>query len=115
MIDAIHPRYRIEIAWIYTFDIAQVYPVFIRVRAALMMCINSADRTEIVLRGLRVPLVEAQLVSAPDQFQISKWHTDRCRPAPAAKAAIASMGIAKVGMLRGDPKLDSSAMAGGFH
>ena len=59
-----------EIKRAYTFKAGNVYAILHWFGAALMVRINPADGTEIVLRGFGVELIERELVFAPCEMKI---------------------------------------------
>jgi hypothetical protein len=53
---------------IYTFQTPNVVAVFIRVRPALMMCVDATNRTEKMLCGVGVELIELENVMPFNNF-----------------------------------------------
>ena len=66
VIDAIHGRNRAELERVHTFQTPDVVSVLVRIRAPLMVRVDSAVATEIVLRRARIELVQRERVGTLD-------------------------------------------------
>ena len=64
VIDTVIRWDRAELEWVDAFQAADVVPVLMWIGATLVMRVDAADRTEEVLRGLRVELVHLQRLGA---------------------------------------------------
>ena len=83
MINAVVGWNFIDIKGIYAFQTTDVIAVLFGIRPALMMGINATDRTEVMLRGHGVELVEPQYLptlEGPDAaelcYRIRSWGAD---------------------------------------
>ena len=64
MIDSVHYRDIFKVRWFEAFKASDVVPKLLRVGAALMVGINSANRAKIMSGRHRVELIHAELVGA---------------------------------------------------
>lgn len=62
MIHAVVRRYWTKLKWVNALKAADVVSVLLRVGSALMVCIDTAYRAEIVLRRLGIELVQTENV-----------------------------------------------------
>ena len=85
----------------------------VRVRTPLMMGIDSADRTEIVLRCPSVELVERELVGALHHLQTIKRRGDSDCAAHPAERAVAPAGSGQ-SVRQFHPEPDAAAMTTAF-
>ena len=60
VINAVHGRYRVKFEGIYAFQAPDVVSVLVRIRTSLMVCVNPALATEIVLRRPRIELIHPE-------------------------------------------------------
>ena len=91
MIDAVIRRYIAEIEGIDALKAADVVSVLVGVGASLVMGIYAALRTEIMLRCLRVELIQLQDVVALDDRDVRQRNrSDDCALAPADRAIASS-------------------------
>jgi hypothetical protein len=85
----------------------------VRVRAALMMGVNAAKAAKVVLRGLRVELIERQLVLALHKADILQPRRDRNRAAHPAIGTGAAPNAVK-SIKQPDLKLHRPTMTSGL-
>ncbi|TVP16083.1 hypothetical protein AYI87_01240 [Shewanella sp. KCT] len=62
MIHPVTSNHLADIIRIHAFETSQINTILIRVRTALMMGIDAANSTEIMLRGMGIKLVHLKLL-----------------------------------------------------
>ncbi len=93
MVDPIIGRNLQDVERVDTLKAADVVPVLRRVGAPLMMCVNAADATKVVLGGVRVELVNPELIGALGDVKSAKRHgCHNCAATPTIRA-VATPGI----------------------
>ena len=93
MIDPIEQRYWLEIERIDPFKATDVVTILIRIRTTLMMGIDAAVGAEVVLRHLRVELVDLERLLALDDIDPRQSDRSDDRAFPTADGAIATTGV----------------------
>lgn len=97
----------------YPCKAGDIYAKLVRVRAALMMGVNAAKAAKVVLRGLRVELIERQLVLALHKADILQPRRDRNRAAHPAIGTGAAPNAVKA-ITQPDLKLHRPTMTSGL-
>ncbi|OCR25199.1 hypothetical protein AFK24_10520 [Pseudomonas syringae] len=93
MIGAVTDRDLAQVIRIDTFQATNVITVLVRIGAALMMGINPAITTEVMLRGAGIELVQLQLTLALDDMDtLQRNGRDYCASSSAHRA-IAAAGV----------------------
>ena len=93
MIDAIVGRDRPQPERVYTFEAADVVAIFLWIGAPLMVCVDTADTTEIVLRGAGIELIEPQDLVTPEHPEAGQSNRGDDGSFSAADRAVATAWI----------------------
>lgn len=81
---AVHDRHLGEVEWADAFETRDIDAVLLRIRAALVMGVDAALRTEEMLGLAGIEPVAGQLVLAPDDMQAAQGRGHRDRAAHSA-------------------------------
>ncbi len=95
-------------------DAAYVDATHQRIRKALVVGVDAASFTEIMLRLMGAKAVAAEIISAFDHSERVREHVDICCLPAFAKRAVAT-GYSVKTLWRKSCDLDRSAVAGGGH
>lgn len=102
-----------EVEWAHAFDTGDIDPVLVRIGAALVKGVDAALGAEVVLRFVRMKLIERERLFALGDRDISQARCDSHGTAHAAQRAIASASATYAfGQAHG--KAHRTAMAGGL-
>lgn len=93
MVDPVIQRYRLQMEGVDAFQAADVVAVLVGERAALMMCVDAAVRTEVVPGHLRVELVELQCFLALDDGDARERNRGDDCTLSATDGAVAPTGV----------------------
>jgi hypothetical protein len=98
VINTVVPHDGFVIGGVHTFDPTHVDPVFVRIGPALMVRINPAGLTEMVLGGARPEGIKRQVIGALHNLKIAYIHSHGSHSAAAAERTIAAAcGVQPVG------------------
>jgi hypothetical protein len=93
VIDAIGCGYVFDEEWIDSFKAADIVAVFLGFRSTLMVRVNTAYGTKVMLCGMGIELIQRQNVLPLDNFQTGQWHGCSDSALSAANRAIATAWI----------------------
>ncbi len=93
MINPIIHRYSLNQKGIYAFQASDVVTILIRVRAALVVCVDAALGAKIVLRCICVELIKRQEFSALHDFNLIQLDGGNHRAFSAADRTVAASGV----------------------
>ncbi|KKC99198.1 hypothetical protein KY46_13935 [Photobacterium halotolerans] len=83
----------IQFKGIYPFKTGNIKAILFRMRSALMMRVNTADRTKIMFRSMGIKLIKAEFVFTfydGDAIERNRSHN---RPTSATHRAITASGV----------------------
>ena len=111
MVYAVVDRYFLDVEWIHFLETSDIEAIQARIGSSEMMRVDAASRTEKMLRGIRVELIDGKrLFPFRDSEAIEVCRRDDCAAAPAHRAVAMSRINEPGGEV--DFKLNAPTMAG---